>query len=115
MPCDSIGSLGKYTDEEDVVGINVRNCTITGTQNGVRVKTWPGAPASRASNLTFTDIVMINVSNPIIIDQEYCPSNSCKSTSEVTMIIKQSYIKNTDGFFFFFFFKFYAALIGEAQ
>lgn len=31
------------------------------------------------------------------------------------MIIKQSYIKNTDGFFFFFFFKFYAALIGEAQ
>lgn len=106
MPCDSIGSLGKYTDEEDVVGINVRNCTITGTQNGVRVKTWPGAPASRASNLMFTDIVMINVSNPIIIDQEYCPSNSCKSTSEVTMIIKQSYIKNTDGFFFFFLFFF---------
>lgn len=31
------------------------------------------------------------------------------------MIIKQSYIKNTDGFFFFFFFKFYAALIGGAQ
>lgn len=69
------------------MGVNVRNCTINGTQNGVRIKTWPGAPASTASNFTFEDIVMNNVSNPIIIDQEYCPSHSCKS-SEV--VINQS-------------------------
>ena len=77
-----MGSLGKYKNEKDVVGISVQNCTIKGTQNGIRVKTWPGAPASNASNMRFEDIFMINVSNPIIIDQEYCPSHSCK-TSEV--------------------------------
>ncbi|XWS53576.1 hypothetical protein CRYUN_Cryun10bG0013200 [Craigia yunnanensis] len=88
----SVGSLGKYKNEKDVVGISVWNCTIKGTQNGIRVKTWPGAPASKASNLTFEDIFMINVSNPIVIDQEYCPSHSCK-TSELTDI----FIRNISG------------------
>ncbi|XVF62542.1 hypothetical protein PTKIN_Ptkin09bG0016300 [Pterospermum kingtungense] len=87
----SVGSLGKYKNEEDVAGISVQNCTIKGTQNGIRVKTWPGAPASSASNMTFEDIFMINVSNPIIIDQEYCPSNSCKTN-------KPSLVKLTDIF-----------------
>lgn len=59
------------------MGIRVENCTINGTQNGVRVKTWPGDRASNATNLTFQNIVMFNVSNPIIIDQQYCPNHSC--------------------------------------
>ncbi|KAF8369347.1 hypothetical protein HHK36_032631 [Tetracentron sinense] len=75
----SVGSLGKYPNEKDVVGVSVKNCTISGTTNGVRIKTWPGSPASKAYNLTFEDIVMTNVSNPIIIDQEYCPWHSCNS------------------------------------
>ncbi|KAL0548413.1 hypothetical protein IC582_012863 [Cucumis melo] len=78
----SIGSLGKYKMEKDVIGIRVENCTINGTQNGVRVKTWPGDLGSNATNLTFQNIVMINVSNPIIIDQQYCPNHSC-DTREV--------------------------------
>ncbi|GAV64164.1 Glyco_hydro_28 domain-containing protein, partial [Cephalotus follicularis] len=73
----SVGSLGKSSNEKDVTGIHVRNCTINGTQNGIRIKTWPGAPVSSASNLTYEDIAMINVSNPIILDQEYCPSRNC--------------------------------------
>lgn len=80
MQFGSVGSLGKYQNEADVVGVVVRNCTISNTQNGVRVKTWPGSPESVASNFTFEDIVMINVSNPIIIDQEYCPSGSCEDS-----------------------------------
>ncbi|KAG8636561.1 hypothetical protein MANES_15G010301v8, partial [Manihot esculenta] len=60
----SIGRLGKYPNEEDVTGITVQNCTINGTHNGGRVKTWPASPASTASNITFQNIVMINVSNP---------------------------------------------------
>ena len=75
----SVGSLGKEPNEKEVVGVYVSNCTINGTQNGVRIKTWPGAPPNHASNLVFEDIKMINVSKPIIIDQIYCPSNICTS------------------------------------
>ncbi|KAK4803287.1 hypothetical protein SAY86_001490 [Trapa natans] len=77
----SIGSLGKYQNEADVRGITVRNCTLTGTENGVRIKTWPDSPPSAASNLIFRDIVMKNVKNPIIIDQEYNHHNNKKIIS----------------------------------
>ncbi|XP_073104390.1 exopolygalacturonase-like [Elaeis guineensis] len=75
----SIGSLGKYKNEKNVVGVNVRNCTISGMSNGIRIKTWPGAPPSEASNITFEDIIIQNVSNAIIIDQEYCPGHHCNN------------------------------------
>ncbi|KAG1371278.1 putative Exopolygalacturonase [Cocos nucifera] len=75
----SIGSLGKYNNEKNVAGVNVRNCTISGTTNGVRIKTWPGAPPTEASDITFEDIVAENVSNAIIIDQEYCPVHHCSN------------------------------------
>ncbi|KAK6278554.1 hypothetical protein POUND7_018821 [Theobroma cacao] len=93
----SVGSLGKYKNEKDVVGINVRNCTIKGTQNGIRVKTWLGAPASSASNMTFEDVFMINVSNPIIIDQEYCPSNTCNTTQPSLVKLTDIFIRNVNG------------------
>ncbi|XP_042486485.1 exopolygalacturonase-like [Macadamia integrifolia] len=73
----SVGSLGKYKDEEDVSGISVRNCTFINTQNGVRIKTWPSSPAGFASDIIFEDIIMQNVSNPVILDQEYCPHLKC--------------------------------------
>ncbi|KAK8962829.1 Exopolygalacturonase [Platanthera guangdongensis] len=72
----SVGSLGKYSTDTGVAGIRVLNCTLAGTTNGVRIKTWRDSPAITASNMLFSDIVMKEVSNPIIIDQEYCP-NSC--------------------------------------
>lgn len=74
---NSIGSLGKYPDEKDVKGILVTNCTLRNTENGIRIKTWAGSPPSQATALTFQDIVMHNVRNPIIIDQSY-GSNSNK-------------------------------------
>jgi galacturan 1,4-alpha-galacturonidase len=75
----SVGSLGKDEGEEDVRGLVVRNCTVRGTTNGVRIKTWPGSPPSRASNITFEDIAMADVSNPVVIDQRYCPHDHCNS------------------------------------
>lgn len=74
----AVGSLGRYPNEEPVVGITVTNCTMTNTMNGVRVKTWPGSPSDgTASNLHFRDIVMNNVGTPILVDQEYCPYDKC--------------------------------------
>ena len=76
----SIGSLGKYQDEKDVVGIIVKNSTLLNTDNGLRIKTWPGSPPSEAKGILFQDIILKNVKNPIIIDQLYCPSGSaCRS------------------------------------
>lgn len=74
---DSVGSLGKYENEEDVSGITVRDCTFIGTENGIRIKTWPGSPPSAASGMTFQNLIMNDVKFPIIIDQDYCSAASC--------------------------------------
>ena len=87
----SIGSLGKYTKEKDVVGVTVKACKIFNTTNGVRIKTWPdSAVAFMASDMHFEDIEMENVSNPIIIDQEYCPWNQCNR--KVYFVLKLFFI-----------------------
>ncbi|KAM6565842.1 exopolygalacturonase-like [Cannabis sativa] len=79
----SIGSLGKYENEEDVRGITVKNTTFLKTDNGIRIKTWPGSTPSLATGMIFQDLVMDNVRNPIIIDQGYCPSGCKKQPSRV--------------------------------
>ncbi|GMN51730.1 hypothetical protein TIFTF001_020870 [Ficus carica] len=73
----SIGSLGKNPNEKDVEGFLVKDSTFIGTQNGVRIKTWALPNALNVYNITFQGISMHNVENPIIIDQEYCPSGNC--------------------------------------
>ncbi|KAK4409584.1 Polygalacturonase [Sesamum angolense] len=94
----SVGSLGGYASEKDVQGIYVTNCTFIGTQNGVRVKTWPSAPAQlTVSDLHFEDLIMDNVSSPVIIDQEYCPHNLCKKDRPSSIKITNVSIKNVRG------------------
>ncbi|XP_030454939.1 exopolygalacturonase-like [Syzygium oleosum] len=77
----SIGSLGKYPEEKDVIGVHVRNATLTNTTNGVRIKTYPGARQLHASDIIFEDIVLNNVKNPIIIDQNYGSHKVIKPSS----------------------------------
>uniref|UniRef100_A0A2C9VJE9 Uncharacterized protein n=1 Tax=Manihot esculenta TaxID=3983 RepID=A0A2C9VJE9_MANES len=73
----SVGSLGKYEKEEPMSGIYVKNCTIYDTDNG--------------------DIVMQNVSNPIIIDQMYCPWNLCNRKKPSKVQISDVSFKNIQG------------------
>ena len=86
----SIGSLGKYKNEQPVSGIRVTGATLSNTNNGARIKTWPSSHSKVASNIHFEDIVMKNVGNPIIIDQNYCPNNQC-SNKEVIINITNIY------------------------
>ncbi|GJM97986.1 hypothetical protein PR202_ga14957 [Eleusine coracana subsp. coracana] len=83
----SVGSLGRRAGEEDVRRLRVANCTVSGTANGVRIKTWRGGGAGplHVAGLVFEDIVMRKVRNPIVIDQEYCPYASSSSCPESEM------------------------------
>ena len=74
----SVGSLGRYVGETPVQGVRAKNCTLINTTNGVRIKTRPSSPSfGVASDIHFEDIIMVNVINPLVIDQEYCPWNQC--------------------------------------
>lgn len=86
----SIGSLGKYKNEKDVRAITVRNCNLKNTENGLRIKTWaPSLSSNVVSDVTFADIKLDNVKNPIVIDQHYCPNGDCRKgvrSNELTTI-----------------------------
>ncbi|XP_050204035.1 polygalacturonase-like [Mercurialis annua] len=70
----SIGSLAQYENEEGVQNVTVGDVTFTGTQNGVRIKSWGRPSKAFVKNIHFSDIIINNVDNPIIIDQYYCPT-----------------------------------------
>ncbi|WCJ21838.1 Pectin lyase-like superfamily protein [Euphorbia peplus] len=71
----SIGSLGKEYNEQGVENVVIKGVYFTGTQNGVRIKTWGRPSTGFVRNVLYQNIVMYNVENPIFIDQNYCPSN----------------------------------------
>ncbi|KAJ3679043.1 hypothetical protein LUZ60_017054 [Juncus effusus] len=94
----SIGSLGRYVNERDVKNLKIQNCTLTNTQNGVRVKTWQDNPSPlAAAYIVFEDITMNNVLNPIIIDQKYCPHYMCTKNSPSKVKIEHVTFKNIKG------------------
>lgn len=69
----SIGSLGWDLQEPGVQNVTVKTVTFKGTQNGVRIKTWARASNGFVKSVLFQHLVMVNVQNPVIIDQNYCP------------------------------------------
>ncbi|RWV89970.1 hypothetical protein BHE74_00047568, partial [Ensete ventricosum] len=94
----SVGSLGRYRDEGDVRGLVVRDSTISGTTNGIRIKTWQNSPgSSSATNMTFKNIIMKGVANPIIIDQMYCPYISCPSQAPSRVKISDIFFRDIRG------------------
>ncbi|KAK7336567.1 hypothetical protein VNO77_17112 [Canavalia gladiata] len=90
----SIGSLGAGKSKEFVSGVIVNRAKISGTKNGVRIKTWQGGSGS-ASNIQFQNIEMENVTNPIIINQNYCdkkkrPCKKGKSAVQIKNVLYQN-------------------------
>ncbi|XP_074358570.1 putative polygalacturonase At1g80170 isoform X1 [Apium graveolens] len=89
----SIGSLGKSNTWSQVHDVRVDGAHFLNTQNGVRIKTWQGG-SGFASQITFKDVWMKNVSNPIIIDQYYCDSRlPCQNQTSALHIKNISYIR----------------------
>lgn len=71
----SIGSLAKDLEEEGVQNVTVKNAAFTGTQNGLRIKSWARASTGFVKGVHFEGVTMDNVQSPIVIDQNYCPHN----------------------------------------
>ena len=92
----SIGSLGDDNSRAEVSGITVDSAQLYGTTNGVRIKTWQGG-SGYAKDITFQNIIMDNVQNPIIIDQNYCDSTTPCKKQESAVEISNVVFKNIRG------------------
>ncbi|KAI3930420.1 hypothetical protein MKW92_014128 [Papaver armeniacum] len=89
----SIGSLARSPNEAGVEGIKVKDVTFTGSDNGLRIKTWPKPSDGFVKNVLYQNIVMNNVRNPIIIDQIYCPgTNGCSDQNSGLKISGVTYL-----------------------
>ncbi|KAI5557915.1 hypothetical protein BDE02_17G003600 [Populus trichocarpa] len=64
---------GKESQEAGVQNVTVKTTTFTGTENGLRIKSWGRPSNGFARDILFQHAVMNNVQNPIVIDQNYCP------------------------------------------
>ncbi|CAN8260073.1 unnamed protein product [Cochlearia groenlandica] len=92
----SIGSLGKNNSEGYVSNVLVNKSTLIGTTNGVRIKTWQGGHGV-VENVIFQDIIMKNVTNPIIINQNYCDRVESCPEQESAVQVNNVLYKNIQG------------------
>ncbi|KAJ0007205.1 hypothetical protein Pint_30079 [Pistacia integerrima] len=94
----SIGSLGKFNSCSQIQDVTVDGAFISNTENGVRIKTWQGG-SGFATNILFRNLLMENVSNPIIIDQYYCDSSTpCANQVENSYFCSSSRFGNIKSF-----------------
>ncbi|KAJ8637585.1 hypothetical protein MRB53_011852 [Persea americana] len=69
----SIGSLGKEGGLAMVEQIHLFHCTFKDTTNGARIKTWETG-TGYVRDISYQDLIMDRVQNPIFIDQNYNPN-----------------------------------------
>ena len=81
----SIGSLGNHNSRACVSNITVRDSVIKVSDNGIRIKTWQGGSGA-VSGITFSNIHMESVRNPIIIDQFYCLTKDCTNQTSAVYV-----------------------------
>ncbi|XP_037418655.1 polygalacturonase-like [Triticum dicoccoides] len=88
----SIGSLGWQDGEEGVRNVTVDRAVLTGTTNGLRIKTWAMPNSGSVTNVSFSRITMNRMANPILVDQNYCPRKvDCPGNSSGVQISNISY------------------------
>ncbi|KAJ6289562.1 hypothetical protein OIU76_025392 [Salix suchowensis] len=93
----SIGSLGKEFNEDGVENIMLTNSVFSGSDNGVRIKSWAKPSNGFVRKVVFQNLIMKDVKNPIIIDQNYCPGNTgCPRQTSGIKISRVTY-KNIQG------------------
>ncbi|KAI8027796.1 hypothetical protein LOK49_LG02G01429 [Camellia lanceoleosa] len=92
----SIGSLGKGNSDARVLDVSVNRVRFSGSTNGVRIKTWQGG-SGFAKNIKFQDVLMHNVSNPIIIDQNYCDQIKPCTKQPSAVQVENVWYKNIRG------------------
>ncbi|KAL1223088.1 Polygalacturonase [Cardamine amara subsp. amara] len=78
----SIGSLAKDIKEEGVENVTVKKAVFVRTDNGLRIKSWPRHSNGFVERVRFLGAIMVNVSYPILIDQNYCPGDSSCPSQE---------------------------------
>ncbi|KAL2941434.1 Polygalacturonase [Bienertia sinuspersici] len=93
----SIGSLAKDMDEEGVQNVTVKTAVISYSNTGVRIKSWARPSNGFVQGVTFEDVLMRNVWNPIIINQNYCPHQKNCPTQESGVEIKDVTYKHIRG------------------
>ncbi|XP_020224229.1 probable polygalacturonase At3g15720 [Cajanus cajan] len=87
----SIGSLGTRGETDIVEDVHVKNCTLTETLTGVRIKTWQGG-GGYARRISFEKIKFVRANSPIIIDQFYCPHRSdCQNKTQAIKVSDVTY------------------------
>nr|POF03197.1 exopolygalacturonase [Quercus suber] len=83
-----IGSLGRYQNEEPVLGVRVIGATLSNTDNGVRIKTWPASTSRVASDIHFEDVVMNNSPSKVKISNvSFKKIRGTSSTKEAVNLI----------------------------
>lgn len=106
----SIGSLGDDPGPACVSNVTVTRAVIVDNSNGVRIKTYQGGLGA-VQNVTFKNVYMLNVSRPLVINQNYCDSGngvSCKEApeavaiSDVTFFNIVAYTNKTEGNGYYF-------------
>ncbi|KAG2326164.1 hypothetical protein Bca52824_008892 [Brassica carinata] len=93
----SIGSLGRDAKEAGVQNITLVNSVFSGSDNGVRIKSWARKSTGFVRNVLFQNLVMKNVQNPIIVDQNYCPTHKGCPKQGSGVKISQVVYRNIQG------------------
>ena len=70
----SIGSLGERRAEQSVEDVLLADVRFYRTSNAARVKTWQGG-RGHVRNVTFTNLDVRAVGQPLVVDQFYCPAS----------------------------------------